>query len=210
MTTTTKTKTPSKLDALENTAHPQERREHCRDDDRHWLAATFGARSHGWRAQEARAHNYLAEGERCASLPRRDVGMSNPDIQQLVREIEDMDLDAIRDTWRRRYGVPPALRSEPIMRMMLAWRVQTEAYGGIDAETRKTLARTGAAQPEGRELGIGAVLTRNWKGKEIKVVVETDGFRWEDELYPSLSAAATAIAGSRWNGPRFFGLRNAA
>ena len=29
-------------------------------------------------------------------------------------------------------------------------------------------------------------------------------------IFPSLSAAATAIAGSRWNGPRFFGLRDAA
>ena len=33
-------------------------------------------------------------------------------------------------------------------------------------------------------------------------------FRWEDEMFPGLSAAATAIAGSRWNGPRFFGLRD--
>lgn len=39
------------------------------------------------------------------------------------------------------------------------------------------------------------------------MVVEEDGFRLEDRLFPSLSAAATAIAGSRWNGPRFFGLR---
>ena len=66
--------------------------------------------------------------------------MSNPDTQQLVREIAAMDLEQLRDTWRRRYGVPPTLRSQPIMRMMLAWRVQTEAYGRIDAETRKTLA----------------------------------------------------------------------
>jgi Protein of unknown function (DUF2924) len=39
------------------------------------------------------------------------------------------------------------------------------------------------------------------------VVVEEQGFRWEERFYPSLSAAATAIAGTRWNGPRFFGLR---
>ncbi|MEO9827716.1 MAG: DUF2924 domain-containing protein [Paracoccaceae bacterium] len=136
--------------------------------------------------------------------------MSNPDTQQLVHEIAAMDLEQLRSTWRRRYGVPPTLRSQPIMRMMLAWRLQSEAYGGIDAETRKALARTGAAQPTGRDLGVGAVLTRSWKGREIKVVVEEDGFRWEDELYPSLSAAATAIAGSRWNGPRFFVLRDAA
>lgn len=136
--------------------------------------------------------------------------MSGADTEQLVRRIEAMNLDELRDTWRRRFGAPPSLRSEPIMRMLLAWRVQSEAYGGINTETRKALARTGTPQPVGRELGLGAILTRNWKGREIKVEVEANGFRWDGELYPSLSAAATAIAGSRWNGPRFFGLRDSA
>ena len=62
-------------------------------------------------------------------------------------------------------------------------------------------------QPEGLELGVGARLRREWRGRTVEVVVEEDGFRWEERLYPSLSAAATAIAGTRWNGPRFFGLR---
>ena len=132
------------------------------------------------------------------------------DTQQLVHEIEAMDLEELRGFWRRHYGAPLTLRSEPIMRMLLAWRVQALAYGAIDAGTRKALARTGAPQPEGRQLGVGAILTRNWKGQKIEVMVEEKGFRWEDDLYPSLSAAATAIAGSRWNGPRFFGLRDAA
>ncbi|WP_340588934.1 DUF2924 domain-containing protein [Erythrobacter alti] len=136
--------------------------------------------------------------------------MSSTDTERLVQEIGAMDLEHLRDRWERRYGAPPALRSEPLMRMLLAWRVQTEAHGGIDAETRKALARSGNPQPEGRELGLGAVLTRNWKGREVKVMVEADGFRWDGKLYPSLSAAATAIAGSRWNGPRFFGLRDTA
>ncbi|MCA1748507.1 MAG: DUF2924 domain-containing protein [Sphingomonadales bacterium] len=130
------------------------------------------------------------------------------DVDDLVAELETEDLDGLRDTWRRRFGTPPPLRSEPIMRMLLAWRMQAEAFGGLDADTRKILARTGAVQPEGRRLGIGARLTRNWKGREVTVVVQEDGFRWGDQTFASLSAAATAIAGSRWNGPRFFGLRN--
>ena len=133
--------------------------------------------------------------------------MSN-DVDDLVAEVANMDLDELRDNWRRRYGAPPPLRSEPIMRMLLAWRVQAEAHGGLDAETRKALARTGPVAPEGRHLGIGATLTRNWKGREVTVTVEEHGFRWKDDLYPSLSAAATAIAGARWNGPRYFGLRD--
>lgn len=93
--------------------------------------------------------------------------------------------------------------------MMLAWRLQAEAFGGLDEQTRKALARTGSPHPEGRHLGIGARLTRTWKGRKVEVTVEENGFRWDDRVFPSLSAAASAIAGSRWNGPRFFGLRDA-
>lgn len=132
------------------------------------------------------------------------------DVAQLVVEIGHMDLDQLRSEWRRRYGAPPSLRSVSILRQLLAWRVQAEAHGGLDAETRKALARTGAVAPEGQHLGIGARLTRSWKGRTVEVVVEEQGFRFEDRLFPSLSAAATAIAGSKWNGPRFFGLRDAA
>ena len=74
-------------------------------------------------------------------------------------------------------------------------------------------ASSAAAAPSGRRvssLGIGATLRREWRGRTVEVVVEADGFRWEGRTYPSLSAAATAIAGTRWNGPRFFGLRQAA
>lgn len=129
-------------------------------------------------------------------------------VEDLVTSIGAMELDELRETWRRRYGAPPALRSLPIMRMQLAWRVQAEALGGLDSATKKALARTGSVEPEGKELGIGAKLSRNWNGKWIEVTVEEQGFRWEGELYPSLSATARAITGIRWNGPRFFGLRD--
>ncbi|MGX7926910.1 DUF2924 domain-containing protein [Tsuneonella sp. HG094] len=131
------------------------------------------------------------------------------DVAHVVVAIGGMDLEQLRAEWRRRYGALPRLRSVPIMRQLLAWRVQAEAYGGLEADTRKALARTGAAAPEGQHLGIGARLTRKWNGRTIEVVVEEAGFRFEDRLFPSLSAAATAIAGSKWNGPRFFGLRDA-
>ena len=136
--------------------------------------------------------------------------MSTAEVEHLLVELGSMDLEQLRQIWRERFGAPPPLRSEPIMRMLLAWRVQAAAFGGLDADTRKALAKTGAVAAEGRHLGIGARLTRNWKGREVEVVVEEQGFRWQDRHYPSLSAAATAIAGTRWNGPRFFGLRDAA
>lgn len=136
--------------------------------------------------------------------------MTDKDVTRQVAAIEQMDIEALRVFWRRRYGAPPPLRSEPILRMLLAWRAQADAFGGIDRETRRALSRTGTVAPEGHHLGGGARLTRSWKGREVTVVVEEAGFRWDDQLFASLSAAASAIAGSRWNGPRFFGLRDGA
>lgn len=129
------------------------------------------------------------------------------EIAREVEALERLNLDGLRALWCERYGVPPRLRSIELLRLSLAWRVQAEALGGLDGETRRQLGRRGAVRMEGLDLGIGAKLRREWQGRVVEVVVEADGFRWDGRTYLSLSAAATAIAGSRWNGPRFFGLR---
>jgi Protein of unknown function (DUF2924) len=58
------------------------------------------------------------------------------------------------------------------------------------------------------ELKPGTLLTREWEGHLQQVMVVVDGFSWNGKTYPSLSKLAFAITGSRWNGPRFFGLRD--
>lgn len=135
--------------------------------------------------------------------------MSGVRIEDSIRVIEQLDLDGLRSEWARHYGAPPALRSVTILRLMLAWRLQADAHGGLDCDTRRALAKKGRIKAEGLELGVGARLTRQWQGRTHEVIVEADGFRWEGRTHRSLSAVATAIAGSRWNGPRFFGLREA-
>ena len=90
---------------------------------------------------------------------------------------------------------------------MLAWRIQASIEGGLGPLTQKQLARSPISQAEGLSLGIGAKIGRIWKGQKVEVEVTENGFSHDGEIYHSLSAAATAIAGTRWNGPRFFGLR---
>ncbi len=136
--------------------------------------------------------------------------MSGGSVAVEVEALRRLDLDGLRAAWRGRWGAPPKLRSAALLRLMIAWRLQAEAEGGLDRETRRRLAASGPVRAEGLELGCGAVLRRAWKGETVEVVVEAGGFRWRGDLYPSLSAAATAIAGARWNGPRFFGLRKGA
>ena len=53
----------------------------------------------------------------------------------------------------------------------------------------------------------GTVLIREWHGVSHRVTVLTDGVLLRGTRYRSLSAAARKITGSRWSGPRFFGLR---
>jgi hypothetical protein len=56
------------------------------------------------------------------------------------------------------------------------------------------------------ELKPGTLLTREWEGRLQQVMVLAGGFSWNGKTYPSLSKVAFAMTGTRWSGPRFFGL----
>ena len=129
------------------------------------------------------------------------------DIEREIEALARLDLDGLRAVWGQRFGSTPRLRSVELLRLSLAWRIQAITLGGLDRDTRRQLQRRGPVKVEGLQLGVGTRLRRVWQGQTIEVVVEADGFRFGDKVFASLSAAATAIAGSRWNGPRFFGLR---
>ena len=117
----------------------------------------------------------------------------------------------------------------------IAWRLQAFAEGDLserargrahqiaqDADLRKVAPRdflTVEGEPvqmtrrvlnrrdrDGRLPLPGALLSRKWKGRTILVEVLAKGFRYEDRHYPSLSAIAVAVTGTRWNGLAFFGL----
>ena len=52
------------------------------------------------------------------------------------------------------------------------------------------------------------MLIREHEGKRHEVIAVPGGFLWEGRTYESLSVIANKITGTRWNGPRFFGLRD--
>ena len=126
----------------------------------------------------------------------------------LIERISTADLRELRLEWERRYGAAPRLRSPDLLRRMLAWRIQATAEGGLDRITRKLLAG-GATGPE-TLFADGAVITREWKGVRHEVEVSDGAFIYCGRRWKSLSEVARAITGTRWNGPRFFGLREGA
>ena len=81
---------------------------------------------------------------------------------------------------------------------LLRWRGAQEAWLVADLHKSRT------------ELKPGTLLTREWDGHLQQVMVLADGFSWNGKTYPSLSKVAFAVTGSRWNGPKFFGLRDKA
>ena len=96
----------------------------------------------------------------------------------------------------------------------IAYRIQERMLGGLDPATRRRLDRTADELAQGRRPSAGPIaikpgtrLLREWGGVVHEVIVLEKSVRYRGELWPSLSAVAREITGSRWSGPRFFGLR---
>lgn len=134
-------------------------------------------------------------------------------IEAEVDRIRSLGIDALRKRWRISFGaIPPKGLTKDIIARMIAYRIQEEAFGGLDKETIKLLDRLAQGEKPNelnRRLKAGTVLVREYQGERHTVTVAPDGFRWGDKTYSSLSVIAQAITGTKWNGPRFFGLRTA-
>lgn len=136
--------------------------------------------------------------------------MSGDRVLAEVRALERADLETLRALWRERIGAVPKLRSADLLRRILAWKMQEQAYGGLTAETRRKLRSAGRREAAGPTLRSGSRLTREWGGQVHEVEVVEGGFVYDGERFASLSPIALHITGTRWNGPRFFGLRGGA
>src|SRR5215470_8372587 len=132
-------------------------------------------------------------------------------IEAEVDQIRSLGIDALRDRWRMLFGaVPPKGLTKDIIGRMIAYRIQEQAFGGLDRETLKLsdrLARGEKPNELNRRLKTGTVLVREYNGERHMVTVVPDGFLWQDTTHSSLSIIAQAITGTKWNCPRFFGLR---
>lgn len=139
----------------------------------------------------------------------RTAHVSTPAQDRVEREVEQLsglDLQGLRAAWPARFGPTPKLRSPGLLRRMLAWRLQAEALGGLDAETRRLLVRK-VSGARGPTLAPGTRVVREWQGARHEAEILDEGVRYQGGTYASLSEVARVITGVRWNGPRFFGLR---
>jgi hypothetical protein len=144
------------------------------------------------------------------------------DDAEVQTELNRLPTMSIADL-RRRYGVllrtdPPKAFGPDLLRRSIAQGIQEKAYGGLSPPARRLLnemIKAYAAQPGGRialprRIKPGSVLVRQWNGNSHRVMVLADGFAYDGKTFGNLSEIAGLITGTRWNGPRFFGLRSKA
>jgi hypothetical protein len=138
-----------------------------------------------------------------------------------IARMRGLEVGELRARWHTvfRRRAPPHLPRHLLFRI-LAYRLQADQLGDLDADTQRVLGRMGLETADGigrlvadlnrsrTGLKPGTLLTREWDGHLQQVMVLADGFTWNGKTYRSLSKVAFAITGSRWNGPRFFGLRD--
>ena len=149
-----------------------------------------------------------------ALLPR------NVSVLSIVADLEGRDLDGLRRQWRAHLGgEAPAHLPRWLLMRVLAYRLQSDAFGDLDKSIRRTLRSEkddGAGvsfdkrAPQARQgvaVKAGALLVREWKGRLERVMILEEGFAWNGQTFGSLSQIAKAMTGTNWNGHRFFGLR---
>ena len=153
------------------------------------------------------------------------------EIEREIAALDDLDRKVLQCRWRELYKTEPPLKIRSgFLRRAIAYRLQELVFGGLSTKTRRQLkniaeearsrrqpviagmAQAGAeatpsiTAPRRRTLSPGTRLVREWNGSTEIVDVLADGFGWRGKTYRTLSAVAVAITGTKWSGPKFFGL----
>lgn len=140
-----------------------------------------------------------------------------------IGELRQMTVAELVDQYREAYGKEPRVKHKQWLWKRIAWQWQTIEYGGLSTTAKNRLEEliaeikippapgdrtvSGKLKKAGpNDPTPGTTITREWKGREIVLHVRDDGFELDGVLHPSLTAAAFAATGSRWNGRLFFGL----
>src|SRR5467141_5443971 len=147
--------------------------------------------------------------------PTAPAQPSDPLVEDELDRLATMPIAQLRVRYREVFRTdPPKAFGPDLLRRSIAQRIQEKAYGGLSRSAQRLLdqmMKAYAAKPNGkivlpRRIKPGSLLVREWKGKSHRVMVLAEGFAYDGKIYSNLSEIAGFITGTRWNGPRFFGL----
>ena len=140
----------------------------------------------------------------------------NPAVEAELDRLPKVRIADLRIRYRELFRAePPKAFGPDLLRRSIAHRIQERAYGGLSREHQRLLdqlVKAARAKPNGRlelpqRIKPGSELVRTWNRRTYRVIVGQGDFIFEGHHYDSLSEIALKITGTKWNGPRFFGLR---
>jgi hypothetical protein len=143
-------------------------------------------------------------------------------IEDEIAHLRGLNLNGLRSRWQGVFQRPaPSHLTQHLLFAVIAYRIQADRFGDLNHASKQMLdgmvakevgptlsARLASFDQKRTKLTPGTVLVREWDRQSQRVMVLADGFAWNGQTYDSLSKVAFAITGTRWNGPRFFGLRD--
>lgn len=140
-------------------------------------------------------------------------------MHKLSRDVEAlgrMSPAELRSAWRETFKQAAPQLSPDLLARAIAYRLQERQHGGLPPPVRlelarltRLVARTGECQPANHiSLKPGTRLVREWNGRALNVLVCDEGFELDGRHYASLTQIAHDVTGTRWSGPRFFGLKS--
>jgi hypothetical protein len=143
-------------------------------------------------------------------------------VEDEIAHLRGLDLGGLSARWQSVFQRPaPAHLTRHLLFAVICYRLQADRFGDLDHATKQVLdraiaknagptmsSRLASFDQKRTELKPGTVLVREWDRQSQRVMVMANGFAWNGQTYDSLSKVAFAITGTKWNGPRFFGLRD--
>ena len=136
-----------------------------------------------------------------------------PPIEDQIERLGALSRTELVELWIKKFKCkPPKGVKRGLLERAAGHQLQIKRSGKLKPDTRRALHAIASSQEQTASasplpaLSTGSRLVREWHGKSHQVNVTDDGFEWNNERYTSLSAIACAITGTRWSGPRFFGV----
>lgn len=136
----------------------------------------------------------------------KDIDSAQPPTLDLIHHGSRSELQALyKEIFER---PPPKRASLDFLRGNLAWAIQALRLNKDPATLRTHLIKqtTRSDTPHKFRYKPGTRLIREWQGQTHEVTILDKGYRWQGEHYRSLSRIAQEITGTKWSGPRFFGM----
>jgi hypothetical protein len=137
--------------------------------------------------------------------------MNNDKVSSQLAALPNMEIKDLMALWDNLFNDPPRSKTKSLLIRKIAWRIQELAYGGLSDDVQskiKNLHQKSLGKKQNKySPPNGTILEREYDGEMHRVTVLRDGFEYRNCKYKSLTKIATMITGTKWSGPRFFGLK---